>query len=109
MMEPISKWAQTVWSGETFAVIVRKAFKIAETGEPGVTDIELPEDVAKPVIAPNITRRAAADHKAVRSAIDAIEQADSPIILAGNGVLRKRAAKRLRRFAHKTGIPVVNT
>ena len=114
MMEPISKWAQTVWSGETFPGIVRKAFKIAETEKPGVTVIELPEDVAKedvakPVMAPNITRRHAADHKAARSAIDAIEQADSPTTLAGNGSLRKRAAKRLRRFAHKTGFPVVNT
>ena len=45
----------------------------------------------------------------IDSAIDAIEQADSPIILAGNGALRKRAAKQLRRFAYKTGIPVVNT
>lgn len=114
MMAPISKWAQTVWSGETVPEIVRKAFKIAETEKPGVTVIELPEDVAKEdvdkhVMAPNVTRRPAADHKAVRSAIDAIEQATNPIILAGNGALRKRAAKQLRRFAQKTGIPVVNT
>ena len=100
MMEPISKWAQTVWS--------------AETETPGVTVIELPEHVAKEdldkhVMAPSVTRRPAADHKAVRSAIDAIEQATNPIILAGNGALRKRTAKQLRHFAHKTGIPVVNT
>jgi acetolactate synthase-1/2/3 large subunit len=101
-------------SGETVPEIVRKAFKIAETEKPGVTVIELPEDVAKEdvdrhVMAPTVTRRPAADHKAVRAAIDAIEQATNPIILAGNGALRKRAAKQLRRFARKTGIPVVNT
>ena len=67
MMEPISKWAQTVWSGETVPEIVRKAFKIAETEKPGVMVIELPEDVAKEdvdrhVIAPTVTRRLAADH-----------------------------------------------
>lgn len=100
MMEPISKWAQTVWS--------------AKTEKPGVTVIELPEHVAnedldKHVMAPSVTRRPAADHKVVRSAINAIEQATNPIILAGNGALRKRAAKQLRHFAHKTGIPVVNT
>ena len=114
MMEPISKWAQTVRSAETVPEIVHKAFKIAETEKPGVTVIELPkgvakEDVDKHVMAPSVTRRPAADDKAVRSAIDAIEQATNPIILAGNGALRKRAAKQLRHFAHKTGIPVVNT
>ena len=114
MMAPISKWAQTVWSAETIPEIVRKAFKLAETEKPGVTVIELPEDVAKddvdrPVMAPVITRRPAADHKAVRSALDAIEQAENPIILAGNGALRKRASTQLRRFAEITGIPVVNT
>ena len=114
MMAPISKWAQTVWGAESVPEIVRKAFKLAETEKPGVCVIELPEDVAKqevdkPVMAPTVTRRPAADHKAVRFAADAIEQAENPIILAGNGALRKRASTQLRRLARKTGIPVVNT
>jgi len=116
MMEPISKWAQTVFAAENIPEIVRKAFKIAETEKPGVTVIELPEDVAEHEVADDIkpmaiikTRRPAADHKAIRQAVDIIAEAKNPLILAGNGAVRKRAAEQLKRLAHKTGIGVVNT
>ncbi|MFQ5468632.1 MAG: thiamine pyrophosphate-dependent enzyme, partial [Kiloniellaceae bacterium] len=86
----------------------------AQTEKPGVAVIELPEDVAEKSIdaAPMVvtkTRRAAADHKAIAQAVDLIAQSKDPIILAGNGAVRKRAAKQLRRLAHKVGIGVVNT
>ena len=114
MCRPISKWAQTIYDGGNITEVVRKAFKIAETEKPGVTVIELPEDVAEEEVddqpmEPLKIRRAAADHKAIRQAVDLILQAKNPIILAGNGCVRKRAAKQLRRLASKTGIGVVNT
>lgn len=114
MMKPISKWAQSVYTAQSIPEIVRKGFKIAEAEKPGVTVIELPEDVAKrdtdeqPMVVAS-TRRPAADHKAVSRAVDLITNAKSPVILAGNGSVRKRAATQLRRLARKTGIPVVNT
>jgi len=93
---------------------VRKAFKLAEAEKPGVTVVELPEDVAerhttgKPM---NVykTRRPGADHKAIEEALQVIVNAKCPMILAGNGALRKRAAMQLKRLAHKAGIPVFNT
>ncbi|MBO04271.1 MAG: acetolactate synthase large subunit [Chloroflexi bacterium] len=114
MYRPISKWAHTIWDAEAIPELVRKAFKVAEAEKPGATVIEFPEDIAeeevegKPMTA-NKTRRPAADHKAVRQAVDLIAAAKSPIILAGNGAVRKRAATQLRRLAQKTGIGVVNT
>ena len=47
MMKPISKWAQSIYSAGNITEVVRKAFKIAEMEKPGVTVIELPEDIAK--------------------------------------------------------------
>ena len=47
MCEPVSKWAQTILAPENVTEIVRKAFKIAEDEKPGLTVIELPEDIAK--------------------------------------------------------------
>ena len=47
MVAPISKWAQTILSPRNITEVVRKAFKVAETEKPGVTVIELPEDLAK--------------------------------------------------------------
>ena len=114
MVRPISKWAQTIVDEDTIPEVVRKAFKLAEAEKPGVCVIELPEDVAKEQVTArpmNVykTRRPAADHKAVAQAVETITRAKRPIILAGNGAVRKRAAQQLRRLSHKTGIPVVNT
>ncbi len=114
MFKPISKWAHSIYSAENIPEVVRKAFKVAEAEKPGACIIELPEDVAEeeidlmPMRVVN-TRRAAADHKAVAEVVDLIGQAKKPIILAGNGAIRKRAATQLSRLAHKAGIGVVNT
>lgn len=114
MYRPITKWAQTVSHPRNVPEVIRKAFKLAEVEKPGATVIELPEDLMKEDTSAKVmevrkTRRPAADHKAVRMAADLIAKAKSPMILAGNGALRKRAAKQLRRLARKTGIPVINT
>jgi len=114
MFTPISKWAHSITNAKTIPEVLRKAFKVATTEKPGACIIELPEDVAKqPVVGTPMpvakTRRPGADHKAVTQAVDMIAAAKSPIILAGNGAVRKRAAKQLRRLAHATGIGVVNT
>ena len=114
MCEPISKWSQTILAAENITEIVRKAFKIAEAEKPGLTVIELPEDIAKKEVddtpmSPTIVRRPAADHKAVAMAADLISAAKNPIVLAGNGAIRKRAANQLSRLAHNLGVGVVNT
>ncbi len=114
MFDPISKWTSTISNEATVPEIVRKAFKLAQAEKPGATVIELPEDVAKRDVhllpmSVATTRRPAADWKAVKLATDMIAEAKSPLILAGNGTVRKRAARQLLRLAKKTGIPVVNT
>ncbi|MEQ8347660.1 MAG: acetolactate synthase large subunit [Sneathiellaceae bacterium] len=114
MYRPITKWAQTVMRPENVPEIVRKAFKLAETEKPGPCLVELPEDVAAAEthgepIQPDKVRRPAADWQAVDEAVALIVQAKNPIILAGNGAVRKHAARQLRRLARKTGIPVINT
>ncbi len=114
MFEPISKWAHSIQEPETIPEVVRKAFKVAQMEKPGATIIELPENIAEHDVdlAPMpalVTRRPSADWKAVNAAVDLIAAAKSPLILAGNGAVRKRASNQLRRLARKTGIPVVNT
>lgn len=114
MFRPITKWAQTVQHASTIPEVVRKAFKTAEAEKPGAVLIELPEDLAesdtKGAPLPNgRTRRAAADHKAVMQVVEALLSARNPIVLAGNGAVRKRASRQLQRFAELTGIGVVNT
>ncbi len=114
MFKPVTKWAQTVHHPENIPEIIRKAFKVAEAEKPGAVLIELPEDLAEAQVegkplTPTKTRRAGADHKAVAQAVEIIVAAKNPIILAGNGAVRKRAAAQLQRLAKLAGIGVVNT
>jgi acetolactate synthase-1/2/3 large subunit len=114
MFEPITKWAWSLVNPNNIPEVVRKAFKIATTEKPGAVHIELPEDIAKmPVenqpILPERVRRAVPDDKIVNRAWEAIRSAERPIILAGNGTIRKRASEQLRRFVERTGIGVLST
>ncbi|MFT4711710.1 MAG: acetolactate synthase-1/2/3 large subunit [Candidatus Azotimanducaceae bacterium] len=114
MFNPVTKWAQTVLHENTIPEIVRKSVRISRTEKPGATLIELPEDIAKRETSklpmqPKKFRRPVADDKAVDRAWEAIKAAKNPIILAGNGCIRKRASKQLRMFCEKTGIGVIST
>ena len=114
MFRPITKWARQIINADNIPEVVRKAFKLAEMEKPGACHIELPEDIAKHEtsvlpIAFNKLRRPAPDEKIIDQAFELITQAQRPVILAGNGAIRKRASNMLRLFAHRTGIPVINT
>jgi acetolactate synthase-1/2/3 large subunit len=114
MFRPVTKWATTILNAETIPEIVRKAVRIARTEKAGAVHLELPEDVAKvnvssePMI-PRRFRRSVADDKIVDHAFEMITQSNRPVIIAGNGCIRKRASKQLREFCETTGIGVINT
>ena len=114
MFRPITKWAQRIIHPDSVPEVVRKAFKLAETEKPGACHIELPEDIAEleadtTPIPFHKLRRPAPDEKIVDQAVRLIRGAKQPVVLAGNGAIRKRASRQLKIFAHKTGIPVINT
>jgi acetolactate synthase-1/2/3 large subunit len=114
MFRPITKWNASIQNPNAVTEVVRKAFKLAEIEKPGATHFELPEDVAKmdsqmEPIPPRRLRRAAPDYKALQMAFDILKKAERPLILAGNGAIRKLASKHLRQLVEKTGIPVVHT
>ena len=114
MFEPVTKWAMGVLHEDTIPEIVRKAVRIARTEKPGACLIELPEDVAKNDTAavplqPKLFRRPVADDFILDKAFEKLRYAKRPIIIAGNGCIRRRASKQLRRFCEKTGIGVIST
>jgi acetolactate synthase-1/2/3 large subunit len=114
MFEPVTKWAQTILHPNSIPEIIRKAVRLARTEKPGACHIELPEDIAKidtdstPLI-PRRFRRPVADDKILNQAVEKILKAKRPIIIAGNGCIRKRASKQLRLLCEKTGIGVIST
>ena len=58
---------------------------------------------------PRRFRRSVPDQKIVDRAFTMLEKAKRPIILAGNGCIRKRASKQLRMLCEQTGIGVICT
>lgn len=114
MFRPLTKWARQVIHPDNVPEIVRKAFKLAVREKPGACHIELPENIAaldseRSPLKFDKLRRPAPDEKIIDQAVALIRDAERPVILAGNGAIRKRASRQLRTFAHRTGFPVINT
>ena len=114
MIEPVTKWATTVHNVDTIPEIMRKAVRLARTEKPGAVHIELPEDLAKEdsdaqPLEPRRFRRSVPDDKIVDQAFEMLKAAKRPVIIAGNGAIRRRASKQLRLFCEATGIGVMST
>ncbi|EKF73775.1 acetolactate synthase [Alcanivorax hongdengensis A-11-3] len=114
MMRPLTKFTKQVVSGDSIPTRIREAFRLAQEERPGATHLELPEDIARehstmPVTEPSMTRRPIAEDKAICKAIEAIQGARKPLLLAGAGANRKLTSKMLRQFVEKLGIPVITT
>ena len=79
------KWSQSILSADNITGWSGKPLKWPE--KPGVTVIELPEDLAKLAgdtpLTPVKVRRPAADHKAIAQAVDLIGKASNPIFCNG--------------------------
>jgi acetolactate synthase-1/2/3 large subunit len=118
MLRPVTKWNQTVERIDAIPEIVRKAFRVAQLEKPGPTHIELAENRAemppesgaatKP-LEPTQAYFPEPNDEAITHAARLIGESARPILLAGNGVLRRRASAQLREFSRRLQIPVAVT
>ena len=114
MFRPVTKWATTILNPDTIPEIVRKAVRVARTEKPGAVHMELPEDIAaadtsQEPMTPQRFRRSVPDDKIVDQAFAMLKASKHPVIIAGNGCIRRRASKQLRILCEKTGIGVIST
>jgi acetolactate synthase-1/2/3 large subunit len=116
MLAPVTKWNTSVQRIEAIPEIVRKAFRVATLEKPGPTHIELPENLAATEVpadaAPLRPGKAyfpEPTDEAIAHAADLIAGSQRPLVLAGNGVLRRGAAAELRALARGLHVPVAVT
>jgi acetolactate synthase I/II/III large subunit len=116
MFEPVTKWNTRVERVEAIPEIVSKAFRVATLEKPGPTHVELPENLAAMAVdddlaplTPVKTYFPEPTDEAIAHAADLIAASQRPLVLAGNGVLRRRAAAELRAFARGLHVPVAVT
>jgi len=117
MFAPVTKWNTRIEHAAAIPEVVRKAFRTATQEKMGPTHLELPEDVAVEevpeeearVLPIHNSRLPLASPEVVEAALALLRQARRPVMLAGNGVIRTRAAADLASFARQLHIPVVHT
>jgi acetolactate synthase I/II/III large subunit len=114
MMGPITKYTHQMAASDNIPSRVREAFRLAEEEKPGAVHIELPEDIADEhtdalPIKRSVSRRPSADPKAVRAAVEVLENAKSPVLVIGAGANRTMTSRMLLQFIEKTGIPFLTT
>jgi len=116
---PITKHNYLVTDIHELGHVMREAFYIARTGRPGsgpggycqgcadgLRRVELRPEPDPPGRLP---ARFKTIPKSIQQAVEMINAAKRPVILAGQGVLLSGAMKELREFAEKTRTPVALT
>ena len=114
MMRPLTQYTEQIVSGDTIPPRVREAFRTAKEERPGAVHLEFPEDIAieetsQLPIPASMSRRPTAEEKAIKQAVEMIEECKHPLLLVGAGANRKSTARMLRQFIDKTGIPFIST
>lgn len=116
MFAPVTKWNARVEKPEAVPEMVRKAFRIATLEKPGPTHLEIPEDVAAMPIPDDLvplppTRIYFPEptEEAIGHAARLLAGSQRPLLLVGNGVIRRRASASVRAIAEGLHIPVVTT
>jgi acetolactate synthase-1/2/3 large subunit len=115
---PITKHNWLITDAQEIPRVVREAFHVATTGRPGPVLIDMPKDIANQemdwywpegVDLPGYKPNTKGHPKQVKDAARLMAEAHRPVIYAGGGILKARAAEALRELAELTGIPVVTT
>lgn len=117
---PVTKHNYLVMRAQDIGPTIHEAFHIAKTGRPGPVLIDIPKDVFQEeaeydferdsqVNLPGYRVPSTAEEDQVAKAIELINEAERPVILAGHGVIISRAFDELRELAEKAEIPVVTT
>ena len=117
ILEPHTTTTYDPETGERAVEAVEDALREATATVPTPVGINLAGDILDEEIedAPSEvevsypTHRPAPDHEDVEAVLDLLRDAEAPIVLAGEGVVRADASDALSRFAEETDTPVVTT
>jgi len=120
--EPVTKFNATIDDVARFPDMVRQAFRVATTGTPGPVHLQFrgnegqvdgDEAEMEPLCEPQFARvppfRPAPDDASVRAALQHLQAAERPVIVAGGGVRASGAGAELVALAEALQIPVATS
>jgi len=115
---PVTKWNCQVTKAEDISAVLAKAFYIAQSGRPGPVLVDITKDaqfdnvdfeyekcnqirsyVPKPKV----------DSSLVEAAANLINEAETPLVVFGQGVILAEAEKEFKAFIEKSGLPAAWT
>src|ERR1700722_5681818 len=118
----VTKHNELVMDPEEIPLLVRQAFHLDTTGRPGPVLLDVPKDVLQAEMTwtwptdadvaaslPGYKPTLKGHPRMIKEAARYVLAAERPVIYAGGGILKARAAEALRELAELTGIPVVTT
>src|SRR5690606_10579444 len=123
----VTKHNELVTSAQDIPRAVREAFHIATTGRPGPVLLDIPKDIidaqnpssamdwywpddaAVQAGLPGYRPTTKGHPRQIREAAELILRSERPVIYAGGGILKARAAETLRELAELCDLPVVTT
>jgi acetolactate synthase I/II/III large subunit len=120
--EPLTKFNATIDAVERIPDMLRQAFRAAVSGTPGPVHLQfrgnegqIDAEVAEmdPLVEERFARvppfRPEPGNQEVRAALDCLERAERPLLIAGGGVRASGAARELVALAERLGIPVATS
>ena len=125
--QSVTKHNFLVTNAQDIPRTIREAFHIATTGRPGPVLVDIPKDIVDPTnprsamewywptdeeVAAGLPGYKPTTHghpRKIREAAELILAAERPVIYAGGGILKARAAEALRELAELLDLPVVTT
>jgi acetolactate synthase-1/2/3 large subunit len=125
--QSVTKHNFLVTEAQDIPMAIRQAFHIATTGRPGPVLVDIPKDIVDPTnprsamewvwptddeVATSLPGYKPTTHghpKKIKEAAELILAAHQPVLYAGGGILKARAAEALRELAELLQIPVVTT
>jgi acetolactate synthase-1/2/3 large subunit len=114
VVRPITKYADTVYQTERIPEYIELAIRHAVSGIPGPAYLEIPMDVLMAQVEDHQVRiprirtdplRVSPDRAEVRRAIELLEEARKPMLMAGTSVKWSRASEQMNRFIREVHIP----
>ena len=119
----VTKHNFLVTNAQDIPQIIHEAFHIATTGRPGPVLVDIPKDIVDPrnprsamqwyepnsINLPGYNPQVTPDPAGLRAAAELILASKQPVIYAGGGILKARAAEALRELAELCDIHVVTT
>ncbi|HCV00616.1 MAG TPA: hypothetical protein DGL25_05380 [Dehalococcoidia bacterium] len=111
----VTKWTEQVTLGSTIPDVMRRAFTQVRNGRPRPVLIEIPSDIFQEEVPdeflyePPPSLRTGPDPEDVATVAEILQNAERPIIYAGQGVHYAKAWKELRELAEQLQIPVTTS